>query len=88
LNQPVQLAIRDGSLAKKWRHSSWALLSDKKKKGETLNRKSEAGVPDFSWHNIPKRGDIYQMTATLPNGHKIYQLAVKYSKWPYQHFPF
>jgi hypothetical protein len=25
-------------------------------------------LPDFSWHNIPKRGKIYQMTTTLPNG--------------------
>jgi hypothetical protein len=27
------------------------------------------GLPDFSWCNIPKRGKIYQMT-------------IKYSKWP------
>jgi hypothetical protein len=37
-------------------------------------------LPDFSWHNIPKRGKIYQITTTLPNGHKIYQMTVKYSK--------
>jgi hypothetical protein len=50
----------------------------------------------FFRHNIPKRGGICQIT-TLPNGHKIYQMAVKYTKWPlnipnghkiYQHFPF
>jgi hypothetical protein len=30
--------------------------------------------------HIPKRGKIYQITTTLPNGHKIYQMTVKYSK--------
>jgi hypothetical protein len=28
-----------------------------------------AGLPDFSWYNIPKRG-------------KTYQITIKYSKWP------
>jgi hypothetical protein len=27
------------------------------------------GLPDFSWYNIPKRGEKYQMTT-------------KYTKWP------
>jgi hypothetical protein len=47
-------------------------------------------LPDFSLHNIPKWGKIYQIATTLPNGHKIYQMAVVYSKWPqkYQPFPF
>jgi hypothetical protein len=39
-----------------------------------------AGLPDFSQHNIPKRGKIYQNAAKLPNGHKIYQMAFIYSK--------
>jgi hypothetical protein len=39
-----------------------------------------AGVPDFSGRNIPKRGKIHQITTTLPNGHKIYHMTVKYSK--------
>jgi hypothetical protein len=30
------------------------------------------GLPDFSCSNLPKRG----------NDHKIYQMAVKYTKWP------
>jgi hypothetical protein len=46
-----------------------------------------AGLPDFSWHNIPKRGKIYQITTTLPNGHKIgmpddriiFQMTTKYT---------
>jgi hypothetical protein len=40
-------------------------------------------LPDFSWQNIPKRGKIYQITTTLQNCFKIYQMTVKYSKWPY-----
>jgi hypothetical protein len=43
-------------------------------------------LPDFSWHNIPKRGKLYQITTTLPNGHQVYQIAVKYFKKIYQHF--
>jgi hypothetical protein len=46
-----------------------------------FTRKQGAGLPDFSWHNIPKLGKIYQLTTTLPNDHKIYLMAVKYSKW-------
>jgi hypothetical protein len=40
------------------------------------------GLPDLSWLNVPKRGKIYQIITTLPNGHKVYQMTVKYSKWP------
>jgi hypothetical protein len=28
-------------------------------------------------------GKMYQITTTLPNGHKIYQMTVKYYKWRY-----
>jgi hypothetical protein len=48
-----------------------------------LWNRSQAGLPDFSWHNIPKQGKIYQVTTTLQNGQRIFQMAVKYSKWPY-----
>jgi hypothetical protein len=41
-----------------------------------------AGLQDFSWHNIPKQGELYQMATKLPNGLEIYQMAVIYSKWP------
>jgi hypothetical protein len=37
-------------------------------------------LPDFSSHNIPKRGKIYQITSKLANDHKIYKLAILYSK--------
>jgi hypothetical protein len=43
-------------------------------------RNSVAGLPDFSWRNIPKRGKLYQNTTkytkgqqTIPNDYKIYQ---------------
>jgi hypothetical protein len=32
----------------------------------------EAGLPDFSWYNIPKRGEIYQ----------INKMSIKYNKRP------
>jgi hypothetical protein len=41
------------------------------------------GLPDFSWHNIPKWGKIYQIATKLPNGLNKYQMAVIYSEWPY-----
>jgi hypothetical protein len=36
---------------------------------------SGPGLPDLSWHNIPKRENI-------PNGHKMYQMATNCTKWP------
>jgi hypothetical protein len=44
---------------------------------------SWSGLPDFSWRNIPKRGKIYQIATILRNGHKLYQMTVKYSQCPY-----
>jgi hypothetical protein len=38
-----------------------------------------ARLPDFSSHNIPKRWKIYQITTTLPNFYKIFQMTVKFS---------
>jgi hypothetical protein len=38
----------------------------------------QAGLPDFSRHNVPKRGRTYQNTTNLPNGHKIFQMGIKY----------
>jgi hypothetical protein len=44
-------------------------------------RAKASGLPDFSWHNIPKRGKIYQIITPLPNDHKIYlkifQMSIK-----------
>jgi hypothetical protein len=40
-----------------------------------------AGLPDFSWYNIPKRGKIYQINIKLQqniaNGRKKVIMAVK-----------
>jgi hypothetical protein len=45
-----------------------------------------AGLPDFSWYNIPKRGKIYQMTTkytkwpkNVSNGRNIDQMDIKYT---------
>jgi hypothetical protein len=35
-----------------------------------------AGLPDFSWYDIPKRGK------NIPNNYKIYPTAAKYTTWP------
>jgi hypothetical protein len=32
-------------------------------------------LPDFSWHNIPKRGKRYQIATKLPNGRNIFKIA-------------
>jgi hypothetical protein len=38
-----------------------------------------SGLPDFSWHNIPKRGSVYQNESQIiPNCIKIYQIVLKY----------
>jgi hypothetical protein len=44
-----------------------------------------AGLPDFSWHNIPKRLKIYQIATKIPNDHNIFPMAREYI---YQLFPF
>jgi hypothetical protein len=48
---------------------------------------SQAGLPDFSWCKIPKRGKIYQMATgctkrplNIYNGRKIDQMVIKYTK--------
>jgi hypothetical protein len=43
--------------------------------------RSQAGLPDFSWSNVPKREKICQ------NGHKIYEMVIKYTKRPKMHRP-
>jgi hypothetical protein len=42
---------------------------------------SRAGLPDFSCHNIPKRGKIYHIATKLPKGHlNMHQKAIIHSK--------
>jgi hypothetical protein len=33
----------------------------------------KSGLPDFSWYNVPKRGD-----GDAPNDHKLYQIGITY----------
>jgi hypothetical protein len=49
---------------------------------EAGNALGTAGLPDCSWYNIPKREKYTKLHQSIPNGHKIYQMAVKYTKWP------
>jgi hypothetical protein len=40
-----------------------------------------SGLPDFPWYKVYQNGGKkYQMTAKLPNAHKIYTMVVIYSK--------
>jgi hypothetical protein len=41
-----------------------------------------AGLPDFSWYNIPKRGKIHQMTTYNTKWPKIYLMVGKLTKLP------
>jgi hypothetical protein len=43
-----------------------------------VKKATRPGLPDFSWHKIPK---WWKITSILPNGHKIYQMAIIYYKW-------
>jgi hypothetical protein len=49
---------------------------------QTMPFGSWLGLPDFSLFDVPKWEKINQITTKLPNGHKIYHMAVIYSKWP------
>jgi hypothetical protein len=42
-----------------------------------VNGNRAAGLPDFTWCNIPKWG---KYTETGEN--YLYQIAIKYTKWP------
>jgi hypothetical protein len=43
---------------------------------------SAAGLPDYSWCNIPKGENIYQIPHNIPNDIIIHQMAIKCTKWP------
>jgi hypothetical protein len=43
----------------------------------------EQGCQIFLGPNIPKREKYNKWPQTIPNGHKVYQMAMKYSKWSY-----
>jgi hypothetical protein len=46
-----------------------------------------ANTPNFGCQifldTIYQNGDIYQITKEVPNTPKVYQMVVKFSKWPY-----
>jgi hypothetical protein len=40
-----------------------------------------AGLPDFFWSKHTKTEKYTKLTQNKPNGHKMYQMVSKYSKW-------
>jgi hypothetical protein len=36
-------------------------------------------LPDFSWYNIPKRENIHKWPQTMPKGHEIYEMPIKFN---------
>jgi hypothetical protein len=57
------------------------ILTELGKFGGRFLNCSQSGLPDFSWYIIPNRKNV-QKTQNVPNGHKISQISVKYSKRP------
>jgi hypothetical protein len=43
-----------------------------------------SGLPDFSWYILYQNGGKIPNATKLLNGQRIYQVAVKYSKWPFK----
>jgi hypothetical protein len=41
---------------------------------------TEAALPNVSWYSIPKRDKYTKLPQNIPNDHKIYQMATKYTK--------
>jgi hypothetical protein len=69
---PLFMCIQSFTSLKSWLMvTTWALK-------QVLMNVYIPGLPDFSWHNIPKRGKMHQIIRTLPNwifGYKPYHLA-------------
>jgi hypothetical protein len=60
----------------------WNILSafSRTSPATLLRRGRKQGCQNFSWYKHTKTGNIYQIPTNY-NGHKLYQMAVKYSKW-------
>jgi hypothetical protein len=43
---------------------------------------SRTGLPDFSWYMIPKTEKCTKWIQNVPMDHKIFQISIKFSKWP------
>jgi hypothetical protein len=41
----------------------------------------KSGLPDFSYCMIPNPKKCTKLTQNVPNGHKISQISINYSKW-------
>jgi hypothetical protein len=46
--------------------------------------RSWPGLPDSSWHKIPKWGYFNELPKKLPNSDEIKQMATKYTKWQWK----
>jgi hypothetical protein len=57
-------------------------LCDRLASSLSLQQVPGPGLPDFSWGKIPRLEKDTKWTQNVPDGHKISQMAVKYSKWP------
>jgi hypothetical protein len=93
LSEPEQYeALRQKSMMLKIRTSKRPLGKNKKERLSHLadvetEFEALAGMPDFSWYNIPKREKIYQMTIKYtrgppdkPHGRTIDQMTIKCTK--------
>jgi hypothetical protein len=49
---------------------------------EARQRSSQPGLPDFYWHYGPKLEKYTKLPQNIPNVHKIFQMAVKLTKYP------
>jgi hypothetical protein len=56
----------------------------------SISASGRSWLPDFSWHNIPKREKYTKLPQNVPNGYNVYQMAIckvykistKNTKWP------
>jgi hypothetical protein len=55
--------------------SNWFLEEVRTQRLQKKENWQEPGLPDFSRCNLPKMGN------TIPNEHKMYQMALKYTTW-------
>jgi hypothetical protein len=71
-----------GSSATKWKQRIFLTLSPSREREKQCFHYGAPGLPDFCWYVIPKPEKCTKSTQNIPNGHKISQMSLKYSKWP------
>jgi hypothetical protein len=73
-------------------HQTHPWAPERTQKGSTCSscklRSYTAGLPDFSWCMMPKPEKCTKCIQNVPNGHKISQISIKYSKWPQNIYTF